>query len=169
MRLKRLVTLSVLLTSAIVIGILESFIPAFLIPGVKLGLANIVILLTLLYFKWYEALIVSLLRVLIISLLIGTFLNVTFLMSLFGALASFFVMLLVKKTGIPSLIFISMTGSIAHSVGQILVAMLIIQTPMVLYYLPFILLLSIPTGIFVGLVVKAITKTKTLDVLRNAQ
>ena len=167
MKLKRFVILSVLLSATIVIGYLESFIPSFFIPGVKLGLANIVILLTMLYFKWYEALIISLLGVLIISLLVGTFLNVIFLMSLFGAIASFLVMILILKTKIHSLIFISMAGSIAHAVGQIAAAILIMQTTMVIYYLPFILLLSIPTGIFVGIVVRALCKINAIDQLLN--
>ncbi len=159
MKTKRLVILSVLLASAIVIGYIESFIPAFFIPGVKLGLANIVVLICILNFKWYEALIISIFRVIIVSLLVGTFLNVTFLMSLSGALFSFTIMEIIAKTKFRFTVFISVLGSTMHAVGQIIMAMIIMSTASIFYYLPFILLLSIPTGIFVGLVVTLIQKS----------
>ena len=166
MNIKRISILSILLASSIVIGILESFIPAFFIPGVKLGLANIVILLGILNFKWYEALLISIFRVFIINLLLGSFLNVTFFMSLSGALFSFMIMELMFKMAfskLPSIIFLSVLGSIAHGVGQIIMAMIIINSSMVIYYLPFILLFSIPTGLFVGIVVRTIQKTNILN------
>lgn len=163
MKLRRIVILSVLLASAVVIGYIESFIPAFFIPGVKLGLANIVILICILNFKWYEALIISLFRCIIVSLIIGTFLNVSFLMSIAGAIFSFIGMEIIVKTKIKFTIFISIIGSTLHSIGQITMAMIIMNTASIFYYLPFILLLSIPTGLFVGIVVNLIQKTQVLN------
>lgn len=163
MKLRRIVILSVLLASAVVIGYIESFIPAFFIPGVKLGLANIVILICILNFKWYEALIISLFRCIIVSLIIGTFLNVSFLMSIAGAIFSFIGMEIIVKTKMKFIIFISIIGSTLHSIGQITMAMIIMNTASIFYYLPFILLLSIPTGLFVGIVVNLIQKTQVLN------
>ena len=162
MKLKRIVVLSVLLASAVVIGYIESFIPAFFIPGVKLGLANIVILLCILNFKWYEALIISILRCIIVSLIVGTFLNISFLMSISGALFSLIGMEIIVKTKFKFIVFTSAIGSILHSVGQIIMASIIMSTTSIFYYLPFILLLSIPTGLFVGFVVSKIQKTNVI-------
>ena len=90
--LKRLMIIAMLLAAAIVINYLESFIPIF-IPGVRLGLANAIILIMLYEFKWYEALAVDILRILLVSLIRGTFLSPTFFMALSGGMLSFLIML----------------------------------------------------------------------------
>ena len=156
--------LSVLLSLAVILGYVESFIPAFFIPGVKLGLANIVVLLCILNFKWYEAFAVSVLRIIIVSLILGSFLNVTFFMSLAGGILSFIIMCILSKIKILSPIFVSIVGAIAHTIGQIAVAIIVMDTIMVIYYLPFILLMSIPTGLLVGLITKTIHRTNILKI-----
>ena len=94
MNVHKMVLISVLTASAIVISILESFIPSIGIPGVKLGLANIVILITLYELGVVEAIFVNLVRVLITALVRGTFLSMGFLMSLSGAFLSLGIMIL---------------------------------------------------------------------------
>lgn len=149
--LKRLMIISMLLAAAIVINYLESFIPVF-IPGVRLGLANAIILIMLYEFKWYEALTVDILRILLVSLIRGTFLSPTFFMALSGGMLSFLVMLLFSKIKIFSKIGVSVLGALFHAAGQIFIAMILLETVDLVYYLPFIAILSIGTGILSGVV-----------------
>lgn len=151
MKLKRLCVLAMLLAMAIVLSILESLIPMF-IPGVKLGLANVIILIMLYEFKIYEAFIVDLVRILLVGLLRGTIFAPTFFMSLSGGMLSFVVMLIFSRLKFFKVVGVSTLGSISHCVGQIVVAMLILSTEAVIYYLPFIAILSILTGVVSGLI-----------------
>lgn len=157
MRLKRLVIISMLTTMAIVLSILESFIPVF-IPGVKLGLANVIILIMLYEFKSYEALLVNIIRILLVGLLRGTLLTPTFLMSLSGGMLSFLIMFLFSRIKVFSIIGVSVLGSVFHCVGQILIAIILLSTDAVIYYLPFIAILSLATGVLSGLITKGYLK-----------
>ena len=152
--------LGVLTAAAIVIAILESFIPSVGIPGVKLGLANIVILIILYELGIWEAAVVNLLRVLVVSLVRGTFLSMGFLMSLTGCVFSLGIMilfyLLIKKF---SIIGVSVIGSVFHVLGQILIAMIFLGSAYIFLYLPVIAVSAIITGVFVGVVAKLIINT----------
>ena len=160
MKVQKMALLGVLTAAAIVIAILESFIPSVGIPGVKLGLANIVILIILYELGIVEAVIVNLLRVLVVGLVRGTFLSMGFVMSLTGAVFSLTIMiifyLLIKKF---SIIGVSVIGSIFHVAGQILVAMLYLGTAYIVLYLPIIAISAIITGVFVGVVAQLIIRT----------
>lgn len=160
MKVQKMALLGVLTAGAIVIAILESFIPSIGIPGVKLGLANIVILVILYELGILEAIVVNLLRVLVVGLLRGTFLSMGFLMSLTGAVLSLGIMilfyLLIKKF---SIVGVSVIGSIFHVAGQILIAMLFLGTAYIFLYLPVIALSAIITGVFVGIMAHLIIKT----------
>ena len=168
MKVQKMALLGVLTAGAIVIAILESFIPSVGIPGVKLGLANIVILIILYELGIIEAIIVNLLRVLVVGLVRGTFLSMGFLMSLTGAILSLGVMilfyLLIKKF---SIIGVSVIGSIFHVLGQILIAMLFLGTAYIFLYLPIIAISAIITGVFVGIVAKLIIKTGVIKKQRE--
>jgi heptaprenyl diphosphate synthase len=155
--LKRLTIVAMLLAMAIVLNYLESFIPIF-VPGVRLGLANVIILIMLYEFKFYEALIVDLLRILLVSLIRGTFLSPIFFMALVGGMLSYLIMLIFTRFKIFSPIGVSVLGSLFHAVGQILVAILLMSTVKIVYYLPFIALLSVVTGIISGLIAKTYLK-----------
>lgn len=156
----KLALLGILTAGAIVIGIVESFIPSIGIPGVKLGLANIVILIILYELGILEAILVDLLRVLVVGLIRGTFLSMGFLMSLTGAVFSIGIMilfyLLIKKF---SIIGVSVIGAVFHVIGQILIAMIYLGTVYVVYYLPIILVSSVITGVLVGLVAQLVIRT----------
>ena len=160
--------LGVLTAAAIVIAILESFIPSVGIPGVKLGLANIVILVILYELGIVEAIIVNLLRVLVVGLVRGTFLSMGFLMSLSGAVLSLTIMivfyLLIKRF---SIIGVSVIGSIFHVSGQILIAMLYLGTTYIVLYLPIIAISAIITGVFVGIATQLIIKTGVIKKQRE--
>ena len=136
MNIHKIAITGILTAGAIVIGIIESFIPSVGIPGVKLGLANIIILITLYELGILEALFVDLARLFIVGLLRGTIFTMGFFMSLTGAILSLGIMilfyLLIKKF---SIIGVSVIGALFHVFGQILVAWLFLSTPYILYYL----------------------------------
>ena len=156
----KIALLGVLTAGTIVIAILESFIPSIGIPGVKLGLANIMILVILYELGILDAIIVNLTRVLVMGLIRGTFLSMGFVMSLAGAALSLGVMILfylvIKKF---SIIGVSVIGSLFHVTGQILVAMIYLGTAYVIFYLPIIAISAIITGVLVGFTAKMIIST----------
>ena len=160
MKVQKMALLGILTAAAIVIAILESFIPSLGIPGVKLGLANIVILIILYELGIVEAVIVNVLRVIVVGLVRGTFLSMGFLMSLTGCALSLGIMIvfyvLIKKF---SIIGVSVIGSVFHVTGQILIAMIFLGTAYIVLYLPIIAISAIITGVFVGIVAKLIIKT----------
>ena len=168
MKVQKMALLGVLTAAAIVIAILESFIPSVGIPGVKMGLANIVILIILYELGIWEAVVVNLLRVLVVSLVRGTFLSMGFLMSLTGAAISLGIMilfyLLIKKF---SIIGVSVIGSLFHVLGQILIAMIFLGSAYIFLYLPVIAISAIITGVFVGIVAKLIINTGVIKKQRE--
>lgn len=168
MKVQKIALLGVLTAIAIVLAIVESFIPSIGIPGVKLGLANIAILVVLYEVGIWEAAVVNLIRVIVAALVRGTFLSYGFLMSLTGATLSLGIMilfyLLVKKF---SIIGVSVIGSIFHVTGQILIAMIYLGTGYVVFYLPFIAIAAIITGVIVGVIAKAIIATGVIKKQRE--
>ena len=164
----KITLLAVLIAGAIILSIVEGFIPSFGIPGIKLGLANILILVTMYELGPKEALVVNLSRVYLANLLRGTILGMGFVMSITGALLSYIVMLLfyllIRKF---SVIGVSVLGSIAHITGQLLIAMLYLGSSVVIIYLPFIGISAIVTGVFVGIVAHLIIKTGVIKKQRN--
>jgi heptaprenyl diphosphate synthase len=150
-----MVLLSLLVALAITLHIFEALLPVaqiMPIPGAKLGLANIVTLLTLVLLGFREGLLVVLLRSFLGSLLGGTFLGTTFFLSLSGALFSGLAMGLLYyfAGGRFSLIGISVCGAICHNLGQLLAAAILIQQVGIFMYLPYLLLFALPTGYFTG-------------------
>ena len=167
MKVQKIALLGVLLAATIVIAILESFIPSF-IPGIKLGFANIVILVTLYELGILEAVFINVVRVLIVSLVRGTFLSMGFFMSLTGCFMSLGIMILfylvIKKF---SIIGVSVIGALFHVFGQLLIAMIYMSTVYVIYYLPVIALSAVITGVIVGLVAQAIIRTGVIKKQRE--
>ncbi len=168
MKVQKMALLGVLTAAAIVIAVLESFIPSVGIPGVKLGLANIVILIILYELGIWEAIVVNLLRVLVVSLVRGTFLSMGFLMSLTGCVLSLGIMilfyLLIKKF---SIIGVSVIGSLFHVLGQVIIAMIFLGSAYIFLYLPVIAISAIITGVFVGIVAKLIINTGVIKKQRE--
>ena len=168
MKVQKIALLGVLLAATIVIAILESFIPSFTIPGIKLGFANIVILVTLYEVGILEAVFINFVRVIVVSLVRGSFLSMGFFMSLTGAFLSLGVMILLKLVIKKfSIVGVSVIGSIFHVTGQILIAMLYMSSAYVVFYLPFIGLAAVITGVIVGLVAGAIIRTGVIKKQRE--
>ena len=166
-KVKRLVLIAMLLAMAVVLSYVESFIPLF-VPGVKLGLANVIILIMLYEFKFYEALIVDLLRILLVSIIIGSFLNPVFYMSLSGGIVSYIVMLIFTRIKVFSPIGTSVLGALGHAFGQVVVASILMSTDLVFYYLPFIAILSILTGILSGVITRIYLKRSPTKEIINS-
>lgn len=149
MKTKKLVTLAVTISVAMILSFVESRIPAFVaIPGVKVGLANIAVIFALYKMGWREAVVVSVIRVLLVALLFGSVVSLAY--SIAGAVISLSLMLLLKKLGIFTEIAVSVVGGITHNIGQILIAFLLLETKVVFYYLPFLLVSGVIAGIAVG-------------------
>lgn len=136
---------------AVLMGYVEMLVPVPVpIPGVKLGLANVVVLVMLYYMDAKSAFFISLVRVILCGLLFAGFAGLLY--SLSGALLSFAAMALLKKTGRFSMIGVSVAGGVFHNVGQITVAALAVENVRMVYYLPFLLVSGVVTGVLIGLV-----------------
>ncbi len=138
---------------AILMGYVEMLIPVPVpIPGVKLGLANVIIIIMMYFMDTKSAFFVSLIRVVLSGLLFAGFAGLLY--SLSGAMLSFAAMALLKKTGKFSIVGVSIAGGVFHNVGQIIVAALAVENVKMAYYLPFLLLSGVVTGMLIGIVAK---------------
>ena len=161
MKTRRIIYLSIFLAMSVVLGYIESFLPAFL-PGVKPGFANIIILITLLYLSWWEALLLSLVRVFLVSLLCGSIFQVGFYVSLAGAIGSFIVMFTLHQTLKEkiSVYSLSVSGSFFHVTCQLLMVFILMNfNTGTFYYLPWLMLLSFPMGVLTGFITHMINKS----------
>lgn len=151
MRTKKLTTLALLTTIALALSAIESLIPPFVpIPGIKLGLANIITLFILLNGSHKDAFLVLLMRILLSSFAFGNAFSAMY--SLAGGLFCFVAMCILNRFLKGELIFLtSVIGALFHNIGQILIAYYITKVPGVLLYLPFLIISGILTGIFTGL------------------
>lgn len=159
MEIKKFSRLSILLALSVSLNILESLIPFFngYIPGIKLGLANIISLYVLYKFSLKDAFYLGILRVFLVSILRTGIFSTYFFFSLSGAILSIIMMHIGMKYLKLSVIGVSILGSIFHSIGQILVAIILLHFNMI-YYLPWILLISIPSGILTGIISNKLIK-----------
>lgn len=144
-------TLSALFcTAALILSYIESLIPPFFaVPGIKLGLSNIISVYLLYTLGFKYALTVALLRVALSSLLFGTTLTLAY--SLSGALLSLLLMYLFKRLSLFSEVGVSIIGGISHNAAQIGVAVIIMQTNQIVYYLPPLLVSGTITGAVIGI------------------
>lgn len=150
MTTKKMTVMSLLLAIALVIFTLEAQLPPLTsIPGIKLGLANVITLVTLLWFGRKEAFFVLTLRIVITSVFFGGLVN--FVYSMTGGILCFTVMaVLVGVLGKKRIWVVSIFGAIAHNIGQVLAAMLITSVWQILMYLPILTVSAVITGAFTG-------------------
>ena len=143
--------LGVFLALALICSYVESLIPiSFGIPGVKLGLTNIVVVLMLYCIGAKEALAVSVCRIVLAGFLFGNLFSILY--SLAGGLLSFLIMWAVKRTGKLGILPVSVCGGIFHNIGQLAVAALVVENYNVFYYLSVLLLAGAATGLAIGVV-----------------
>lgn len=160
---RKMIFLSLLVSQALVLHIIESMIPVpFITPGAKLGLANIVSVVSLYFFGEIETLIVIVVRLLLSSIFGGSMSSLLY--SIAGAFFSFIIMVLIKKVGKDkvSLIGVSAAGAVFHNIGQIIIAALVVQNVNISLYLPVLTISGIGTGLFVG-----VTARYTLNHLKK--
>jgi len=150
MNTKKLTSLAMFTALALIIFTIESAIPPLIpIPGIKLGLANIITLLVLHNYSAKDALTVLILRILLASFFFGQALSLLY--SLAGGILCFGAMILLHRFLKGKYLFlVSIMGGIFHNIGQLTVAFLITEVPGVLVYLPFLLISGILTGAFTG-------------------
>lgn len=148
---KKIATRALLVALALVFSWVEAHIPAFfMVPGMKLGLTNLVVLVALYKLGWKDALMVNVVRIVIVGITFGNAFSMIY--SLSGAIVSFLTMIVMKKLTKLNIIAISVGGGIAHNVGQILVAMFVFESTKLLYYLPFLWLSGIVAGAVIGMI-----------------
>jgi len=150
---KKMVILSLFLGAGITLYFLEaSYIPSLPIPGAKLGLANIITLILIMFYGWRESILNVVARTIIGSMITGTFLTPAFIFSFAGALISTLIMILVyaRFFGKFSLVGISICGAVSHNLVQMVLAGLLLSHWGILMELPFLILIAVFTGTFNG-------------------
>lgn len=151
MKIRKIAFLGLSVTLAMILSFVESQIPVFTtVPGMKVGLPNLVMVFLLYRAGWKETVIVSLIRAFLAALLFGNLQSLIF--SISGAVLSLTGMILLKKTGLFSPIAVSVTGGVLHNVGQIIAACLWTSTVQIAYYLPALLVSGVCAGIAIGLI-----------------
>ncbi len=153
----KLAVLGLFTALASILGYVETLLPVFVgIPGVKLGLANLAVLFILKRYSWKEAALVSVIRILIVGFMFGSMFSILY--SLAGASLSLFIMnLLIRRTG-ASTILTSIIGGVSHNIGQLIIAMLIVESTSLIYYGPALLISGVVTGLLIGIVTDEILK-----------
>jgi heptaprenyl diphosphate synthase len=135
---------------AMIFSYLETLIPLpFFVPGMKLGLANIVTMVVLYKMGASPAAAIALARILLSALLFGNVFSLAY--SLSGGIFSLAVMILLKKTGKFSITGVSIAGGVCHNIAQIAAAALLLETAELIYYLPVLLVTGTVTGCFIGI------------------
>ena len=148
---KNVAYLGVFLALALVFSYIESLMPiAVAVPGVKIGIANIVIVLVLYLFGHKDALLVSILRVILAGFLFGNMFAIIY--GLCGALLSLAVMIIIRKTKQFHVISVSAAGGIAHNLGQVIVASRVVQNYSVMNYFAALIIAGTFTGIVIGII-----------------
>lgn len=142
----------IMLSLCLILGFFENLIPPLVsIPGVKIGLSNLPVLLCLLCFGNIDALLLTIIKAVLSGFLFGSLSTILF--SLSGAILSCLIMILLKQCKIFHTPLISASGAIMHNVGQIVVAWLAMDSINIFYYLPVLIISGLITGIIIGIIV----------------
>ena len=148
---KRVALAGIFVSLALIFSYVESLIPFnFGIPGIKLGLANVVVVTGLYLMKLPDVCLISLIRIFVSGLLFGNMMSLIY--SLSGGILSLIVMILLRKTGKFSVIGVSIAGAVCHNAGQIAAAILVTGVPVIAYYLPALIGVGLVTGAVMGII-----------------
>lgn len=143
--------IGLLMAIALILSYVEnliSFQPG--IPGIKMGLANLAVLICLYLFGWKDAVFLTLTKAVVSGFLFGSLFTVVY--SLAGAAVSVLFMGLLKKSNLFHLPVVSAVGGVMHNMGQLLVAVFVVENYSVFYYMPALILAGLLTGIVIGAV-----------------
>ena len=147
----KLALYGVMTALAMILSFVESQIPAFVaVPGVKIGLTNIAVLVALYILGDKGALAINFVRIVSVALLFGNAMSLSF--SLAGGMLATIVMILLKKLGRFSATGVSIAGGLCHNLGQIIMAMIILNTKAIFWYLPVLWLSGILSGFVIGII-----------------
>lgn len=150
---KKVAFLGIFLALALILSYVESLIPFYFgVPGMKLGLANVTVVLLLYLVGAREAFFVSILRVILAGFLFGNAFSIFYSMA--GALLSFLVMFLLKRTEKFHVITVSAAGGISHNLGQIAVAVCVVENYYLFLYFPLLMVAGMATGVLIGVIVR---------------
>lgn len=148
-KIGRIAFLGLLTALALILSYIETLIPFQPgIPGIKIGLANLAVLICLYLFGWKEAMLLTVVKVLVSGFLFGNLFMIAY--SLAGALLSALTMILLKRTGWFHVPVVSAAGGVMHNIGQLVVAFFAVETYSVIYYMPVLILAGLITGIVIG-------------------
>lgn len=152
MKTRKITFLGMSLCLALILSYAESLIPfGFGIPGIKLGLPNLVVLVLMYSGMSVEAIVVSILRIILAGFMFGNLTSIIY--SLAGGILSFAVMLFFKNLDVFTIRGVSVSGGLAHNIGQLIIAGLVVSNfDIVEFYLPYLLISGIITGLIIGLV-----------------
>jgi len=161
-RVKKVALYGLLVALALVLSYVEAQVPAFFVmPGMKLGLTNVVVLIALTRMGYKDALVINILRIVIVGF---TFSNTfSMLYSLAGGMLSWLAMSLLKRTGRFGLVGISVAGGVFHNLGQIIAAAMLVSIGSLLYYLPFLLVSGTAAGVMIGFISAMVVKRLPRD------
>ena len=147
---RRVALYGMLTALAFILSYVESLVPVTLgIPGVKLGLANLVVLIALYTLDLKGAFVISVIRIVLSGLTFGGLFSMLY--SLAGGLLSFAVMAILSRKKLLGTVGVSVCGGVAHNIGQLLVAMAVLETESVWYYFPVLLISGSVAGVLIGL------------------
>ncbi len=160
---KQIATYGLLVALAFILSYVESLFPLPIpVPGIKLGLANLVVITALYSMGVKEAFSLSVIRIILTGFTFGS--PSTMIFSLAGGLFSWLMMAVFKKTRLFSFVGVSIIGGISHNIGQIVTSIFIVENINIIYYLPFLLISGIITGTVIGilgaLIIKRLRITK---------
>ena len=157
MKTKKIAYLGLLVALAFIFSYIETLIPINIgVPGAKLGLANLVIIVALYTIGERNAFLLSMVRIVLVGF---TFANLaSMLYSLAGGILSFLAMCIAKRSGKLSTTGVSVVGGVFHNVGQILMAIWVVKTASLVYYLPVLIIAGLASGVAVGILGAMVTK-----------
>ena len=146
---KRVAISALFASLALIFSYIEAILPAAPgIPGIKLGIANLVVIIAMYRLDLRYALVINLIRILLAGFMFNGLYGAVY--SLCGCLVSYVVMCILYKSGLFSVIGVSMGGGAAHNIGQLCIAAVLVSSPQIFYYLPVLILSGTVSGILIG-------------------
>lgn len=168
MKTHKVTDYALLTTLALILSYVESQVPAFFaVPGMKLGLTNLVVMIALYRMGDRDALTVNLIRICLSALLFGNGFSLAY--SLSGGLLSGFTMIALKRTNLFSIVGVSIAGGLAHNIGQILASMVLLGTWRIASYLIVLWISGIASGMVIGILSGEITRRLPQSVITGGK
>lgn len=156
MTIRKISQYGMMVALALIMSYIEAQIPAFFaVPGMKLGLTNIVVVVSLYLLGSKSAMFINIVRIILVSLLFGNTMSLAF--SFVGGMLSTLIMIILKRSSKFSTVGVSAAGGITHNIGQILVAIFLLNTGAVAWYLPILWISGIISGVVIGIIAGIVT------------